>query len=261
MHRIQQLADFLEAFAPAALAESWDNVGLLVGDLQASVQRVMTCLTITPLSAKEAIDRQADLIVTHHPLPFRPLKQLTRATPEGSMLLDLIAAQIGIYSPHTAFDSAAAGINQRLAEGLGLSEIQPLQPQAEGTLGSGRFGRLSIPIPVAEFALRVKQFLSANHVQYVGNTHALVSNVAVGCGSAGEFLSIARAKGCDCLLTGEARFHTALEAEATNISLVLAGHFASERFAVEALAKVLQEEFPAIEVWASTQEADPLRTV
>src|SRR6185295_17432474 len=116
------------AFAPAALAAEWDNVGLLVGDRAQKVERIMTCLTITPAAASEAIREQADLIVSHHPLPFKPLKRLTADQPTGRILLDLIRAGISIYSPHTAFDSAAAGINQQLAEALGLKNIQPLEP-------------------------------------------------------------------------------------------------------------------------------------
>src|SRR4051812_22383303 len=134
MITVAAICGFLESFAPAVLAAEWDNVGLLVGDRAQKVERIMTCLTITPAAAAEAIREQADLIVTHHPLPFKPLKRLTADQPAGRILLDLIRAGIAIHSPHTAFDSAAAGINRQLAEGLGLTNIQPLEPAAgQGT--------------------------------------------------------------------------------------------------------------------------------
>ncbi len=132
MPLVNDIADFLEDFAPRRLAESWDNVGLLAGDRSRPVSKLMTCLTITPSSAHEAIERGAELIVTHHPLPFRPLKQISSDTPEGKLLCDLLAARIAIYSPHTAFDSCAAGINQRLAQGIGLEDIRPLVPESAG---------------------------------------------------------------------------------------------------------------------------------
>jgi len=113
---LSTICDFLDQFAPPVLAAEWDNVGLLVGDRTQKVERVLTCLTITPAVAAEAIRERADLIVTHHPLPFRPLKRLTADEPAGRLLLDLIRAGVAIHSPHTAFDSAAAGINQQLAE-------------------------------------------------------------------------------------------------------------------------------------------------
>jgi dinuclear metal center YbgI/SA1388 family protein len=258
MVTIAAIADFLEQFAPARLAEEWDNVGLLVGDRARAAARIMTCLTVTPASAAEAISEQADLIVAHHPLPFRPLKRLTADTTEGRLLLDLIAAGVAIHSPHTAFDSARSGINQRLAEGLQLPDIAPFEPDADN-LGVGRSGRLPRPLAATELIAQVKQFLRIERLKLVGTPDRMVRRIGVGCGSAGQLLGDARAAGCDCLLTGETNFHTCLEAEATGMTLLLVGHYASERFGVEALAEVLAEQFPQTEVWASRRERDPLQ--
>ncbi len=258
MHTVETIAEFLQQFAPPRLAEEWDNVGLLVGDPNRAVRRLMTCLTITPGTAAEAVDARADLIVAHHPLPFRPLRRLTADTPAGRMLLDLIAARIAIYSPHTAFDSAAQGINQRLAEGLDLEGIEPLVPDEEG-LGSGRWGRIAQSLTLARLIDRVREFLSIDRLQFVGDLEQPVRVVAVACGSAGELLEPARRLGCDAMLVGETGFHTCLEAQALGIALVMPGHFASERFAVECLADVLTGEFPDLDVWASRQERDPVR--
>ena len=196
--------------------------------------------------------------MTHHPLPFRPLTRISTDTPEGQLLCDLLAARIAIYSPHTAFDSAAAGINQRLAAGLGLTDIRPLVSQPGDPLGAGRTGRAAPGLTAGQIGARLKQFLGVGQIQAVGETSRVVTQIAVACGSAGEFLAPAREAGCQLLVTGEVRFHTCLEAEATGMGLLLAGHFASERFAVEALAGVLAAAFGSIEVWASRQERDPL---
>lgn len=259
MATVSDIARFLDAFAPPALAESWDNVGLLVGDASRGVTRLMTCLTVTAASAREAIAGKAELIVTHHPLPFRPLARVTTDTPEGRLLWELIGAGISIYSPHTAFDSAEQGINQRLAVGLHLSTIEPLVPGTTPGSGAGRHGRLPAVITLGELAVRVKRLLAIDHAQAVGELDHPVQAVAVACGSAGEFLGAAAEAGCDVLVTGEVRFHTTLEAEARGVGLVLAGHFASERFAVEQLAGVLAAEFSALKVWASTAEKDPIQ--
>jgi dinuclear metal center YbgI/SA1388 family protein len=266
MSTVAEVADFLEAFAPPRLAEEWDNVGLLVGDRTRPLQRAMTCLTITQATAQEAIHERAELVVTHHPLPFRPLKRITVDTPEGRLLWELIGAQIAVYSPHTAFDSAAEGINQRLAEGLELREIAPLVPQtandpAAPLLGAGRYGDLPNEVELSTLAQQVKRFLKVDRLQRVGDAACRVRRVAVACGSAGEFLGPASEHGCDCLVTGETRFHTCLEAEARGIALLLAGHYASERFGVEGLAAVLAERFSDIVVWASRQEHDPLEWI
>ena len=260
MPTLETIAAFLEQFAPARLAEDWDNVGLLVGDGRRRVDRVMTCLTVTPASAGEAIEQEADLIVTHHPMPFRPVRQLTADTTVGRILLDLLAARIAVYSPHTALDSAREGINQRLAAGLGLREISPLVPAEEGE-GAGRWGRVAEPLTLGQLAERVKRFLDVGRLQMVGDPGQPVRTVAVACGAAGEFLDAAVRLGCDGMLIGETRFHTCLEAEAAGIGLLLPGHFASERFALEYLAEVLARQFPELEVWPSREERDPLRWV
>lgn len=153
MPTVATIAAFLEQIAPFRLAENWDNVGLLVGRRSHSVQKIMTCLTVTPESAAEAVEKQADLIISHHPMPFHATKRTTDETTVGRILLDLIAAKVAVYSPHTAFDSAAEGVNQRLAEGLQLREITPLLPQAEGQ-GTGRWGWLDGPTTLAELADR-----------------------------------------------------------------------------------------------------------
>jgi len=260
MQTVNQIAEFLEHFAPVELAEDWDNVGLLVGDGRAEVHRVMTCLTITPASAAEAVRRKADLIVTHHPMPFHSLKRLTTETPPGRMLLELISAGVAVYSPHTAFDSADKGINQRLAVGMKLRGIEPLIPDETG-LGTGRFGWLDRPLALDELAARAKKFLSIEHMQVVGEADRQIRTLAVACGAAGSLLEAARSHHCDCMLLGETQFHTCLEAQAEGVALLLPGHYASERFAVECLADVLSEEFPKLEIWPSRQEADPLRLV
>ncbi len=257
MVSVAEIASFLEQFAPSRLAADWDNVGLLVGDRSQAVRRVMTCLTITPDSAAEAIDEQADLVIAHHPLPFHAVKRLTRDTTIGRLLLDLIGARIAVYSSHTAMDSAPAGINQRLAQGLGLQEIAPLVPDPQG-LGAGRLGQFESPIALGQLADRAKRFLTIDRVQLVGKPDQPVHKIAVACGAAGEFLAAAHADGCDAMLLGETNFHTCLEAEALGIGLVLPGHFASERFAAAVLAEVLTQQFPAIQAWPSRREHDPL---
>ncbi len=263
MPTTNEFTAFLESLAPLRLAEEWDNVGLLVGDRQASVTRVMTCLTITTASAAEAIERQAELIVSHHPLPFRPLKKLTTDNTTGKILLDLIRHGVAVYSPHTAFDSAASGINQQLADAIGLEKAVPLLPAIDDPdqLGSGRYGVLASAATLATVAERLKSFLSIDRVRYVGDLQKKIRKIAVGCGSGSSFLAVANRHACDLLVTGEAPFHSCLEAEALGMGLVLVGHFGSERFACVRLAQSLQEAFPDTTVWASAQEYDPLHTL
>ncbi|MBB76799.1 MAG: Nif3-like dinuclear metal center hexameric protein [Planctomycetaceae bacterium] len=263
MSTIDDVSEVLRSLAPPYLAEEWDNVGLLVGDGKRSVKRIMTCLTVTRESAREAIDQQVELIVAHHPIPFRPLKRLTTEDTTGQLLLSLINAGISVYSPHTAFDSARDGINQRLAEGLELLKIQPLQliENDPDGLGAGRWGELAEQLTLEEVGTRLKQFLRIRGLHMVGTPAQPIQRVAVACGSAGQFLAAAQKYQCDLLVTGETSFHTCLASAAAQVAMLLPGHYASERFAVESLAESLGYHFPALVVWASREEADPLQWI
>jgi dinuclear metal center YbgI/SA1388 family protein len=132
MSTVATVVEYLDRFAPRDLAADWDNVGLLLGESSAAVERIMTCLTVTPESAAEAITGRANLIVTHHPILFRGVKRLTDATAEGRMLLGLVRAGVAVYSPHTAFDNTRGGINELLARRLALTEVVPLRRAAKG---------------------------------------------------------------------------------------------------------------------------------
>lgn len=259
MNTVGSLVQFMKHLAPLSLAEDWDNTGLLVGDVATKVNRVMTCLTVTETVVKEAVDQNIDMIVSHHPLMFRATKKITTDSSEGRMLLGLIKNDISVYSPHTAFDSCALGINQRLAEHLGLQEIQSLRPSiVAGLPGSGRWGKLTGDLKLSAFLRQVKQAVAADYIEVCGNLDAVVSGVAVACGSAGEFLTDAIRHGCDTFITGEARFHSALEAQSSHVNLIVVGHYESERPAVEWLAKKIATDLTDLEVKVSECEENPL---
>lgn len=259
MPRIQDILTSLEQQIPLGLAESWDNVGLLLGDAQAEARGVMTCLTLTADVADEAIAKGANLIVTHHPILFKAVKRLTTETDEGRMLLSLVRAGGSVYSPHTAFDSAREGINQQLSVALGLSEIQPLRPKPQSTDGAGRMGQLASPIRLEELLSRLKPICPAERYSFVGDPGLMCQKIAVACGAAGEFLTDAAALGCQAFITGETRFHTCLEARSLGVGLILVGHYASERPAVENLATMLRAQWPSLTIWASLSESDPIQ--
>ncbi len=364
MTRVSDIAQWLDRFAPPALAEPWDNVGLLWGDPAAEVSRVMTCLTVTDRSAQEAIDENAELIVSHHPVLFRAVKRVVAGQPGDGILWMLARAGVSILSPHTAFDNTPGGINDGLAVRLGLTDVGPLRtmpapgsfkvviftPKSDreavlaavfeagagrigayeecsfttaglgtffgteganptigtvgrresvreqkievvcpadrlaavlgaaraahsyeepaidvfplhaqaGSPGAGRIGTLKQPLALAEFARNVSRLLDAPAVQLVGEPGKQVERVAIVCGAGDDFLGDAVAAKADVLLTGEARFHRALEAEALGIGLVVAGHHATERPGVEDLAARICAVISNLSVWAIRSEREPL---
>ena len=276
-----ELTAALRAACPLPLSEEWDNVGFLLGRTEKDVRRVMTCLTVTTETAAEAVDEEADLIISHHPFPFRAEKRWTSETPTGSILLSLVQGDVAVFSPHTAHDSAFWGVNRQLADLFGLADVKPLsegnltaspsmiQGIAPGKahilkgevglpLGSGRIGTLPAAMPLGAFLREVSEKLRQPTVPYVGDPDRVLTRLAIGCGAADDFIADAARVGADALLLGEARFHGALLAQEYGMALVLPGHYATERFAMETLAGRLATLFPALTVWASRRECDPL---
>lgn len=258
MFKVQEIIAYLTQLAPPEAAAPGDNVGLLLGDPEAPVVRLMTALTLSADVAQEAIAREASLVVVHHPVIYRPISRIVTTEPTGRVIWQLAKAGISVYCPHTAWDSAALGINQQWAERLGLVEIAPLDsPRPDGS-GTGRFGRLPLPARLGDIAEHIKQLLRLPRVGVVGEADRKIVTVGIACGSGAELIPLAADRGCDALVTGELTYHRCLLARALGMAVILVGHFASERFAMERLAELLAHAFPQVEVWCSRQEKDPV---
>jgi dinuclear metal center YbgI/SA1388 family protein len=366
--QLKLVLDTLEKLAPLRLAESWDNVGLLMGDHHAPIKSIMTCLTITQDVVTEAVKQQVSLIVSHHPLLFKPTQRITTRTEDTKLVWQLIRHGIAVYSPHTAYDNALHGINDQLAELLQLTDVHPLTPASQpaqckiivfvpeshlpevsqalfqagagvignyeqcsfrseglGTFwgndasnptlgkagqfetaeeyrlevvcpqsklpnaivairgahpyeepaidivplqpltyknhGAGRIGKLHVPLTPLALAERVSQLLTTP-VTLTGQTNReTISKVAIACGAGGSLLPSATKAGAEAFLTGEIRFHDELAAQASNITVLAAGHYATERPGVEKLAEKLAVLLPDCTVWTSRAEQNPAQLV
>jgi len=256
---MRQIVAYLQKLAPLELAEAWDSVGLLIGDPDGQVERLMVCLTVMEATVDEAIAGGAQLIVTHHPLPFRPLPKIVCSDPAGKMVWRLCRHGISVYSPHTAWDNAPEGINQRIAQLCGLQGVRPIKPHPELHLaGVGRMGHAAGRMSVWTLIQRLVTGLEIEACQLVGEASVEAGLAGIVCGSGGDLLNDVRAAGCTTMVTGELRLHAAVEAKAAGIAVVVVGHHASERFAMDTLAKRLAEAVPGLDVRPSSVETDPL---
>ena len=259
MPTLRAVIEALETVAPLRLAADWDSVGLLVGSSRLQIDRVMTCLSLTPEVAAEAVRERAEMVVTHHPLPFRPVPRITADTTTGRVLLDLIHAGIAVWSSHTAWDSAIGGINDQLAALLGLDHVTPIEPDSLHALaGFGRAGTAPAGWSVAQLSRHIASRLGAKGVHLVGDSSRAAGRVGIVCGSGGDSLAAVKEAGCTTFLTGEVKLHQALEAQALDLAVIAVGHHASERFSMEVLAAQLAEAEPGLVCWASRDESDPL---
>lgn len=251
---MEQVVATLQKIAPLDLAEEWDNVGLLVGWNESSVSKVMTTLDVTLDSLQEAIDRKANLIVSHHPLPFVATKRITNGDLPGRLICKALQNSISIYSPHTAWDNAEGGINDQLAALIGMNQSAPLIPkigELHGGRGSARIGTLDHPATLTELVERLgKKIGEMNPLANCEMNHS-VRRIAICCGSGGSMIRKAISRGADLLLTGEATYHQCLEASQADVAILRIGHFNSEFFAMESLAERLASQVNLNEVWAS----------
>lgn len=259
MPTLAAVTSALEELAPLRLAAEWDAVGLLVGSRRGIVDRVLFCLSLTPPVAREAIEGGFDLVVTHHPLPFRPVARITDESPTGSVILDLASAGIAVWSSHTAWDSAAGGINDQLAVACGLSAVAPLTRDAIAPrAGFGRTGLAPAGLILGALAGDLALRLGARSVHVVGERSAPVTRVGIVCGSGADGIPAALAAGCDTFLTGELRLHDALHLAAVGMKGVVLGHHASERFSMSVMATRLATLVAGLECRDSLEDADPL---
>ena len=241
---VQDVYAFLDEIAPFSDAMDFDNSGLLVGSPSAPVNKILVTLDSTLPAIQAARQEGADLIVSHHPVIFDPLKQL----PAGSVVYELIRSGISVISAHTNLDLAQSGVNDALARQLGLNGAQTLSPirctapdKTQTVKSLGQIGCLPAPLPPKDFAGLVQKRLGGNVRFVCGNRP--VSQVAVCGGSGADCLADALAAGADALVTSEVKHHIFLLAAQQGITLVDAGHFHTEDVVIEPLCRLLRQRF------------------
>ena len=230
---IQEIFNYLNTRAPMDTAEGWDNPGMLVGDPRREVTRVLVALDATTGAVDTAEAVGADLIVTHHPVIFAPLKRLTA----DSIPYRLAAAGIDLIAAHTNLDKAEGGVNDTLAARLGLTDVTVAADEYT------RIGTLAEPMSARDFAAHVAGVLDTA-VRYSGDKE--VKTVAVCGGSGGDFM-LRCIGAADAYVTGEVRHHEWLAA-AGHVNVIEAGHYATEVPVVDTLCSWLQEAFPTVTV-------------
>lgn len=238
--RVEQIYEYINTIAPFSSQEDWDNSGFQVGERAKEVQKILFALDATTDLVEEAVTSHCDLIVTHHPFLFHPQKQFLDVSPAFRAAKHNIA----VISAHTSYDCAAGGVNDILAETVGLSDIR--------TSECGLFRIGTVPAQSAKDFAKAVQTALQTQVS-VSLPEKVIQRVAV-CGGAGaDFIADAQSQGADLFLTGEAKHHEILDAAALGISVVCAGHFETELPAVRALCARIQAQFPQIECILSKQ--------
>lgn len=241
--KCQRIIDIMEKLAPKRLAEEWDNPGLLAGSMEQEVTKILVCLDVSLPVAEKAVEAGAQLIIAHHPMIFKGIRHIRTDTYEGKMFQLLLSHNIAVYAAHTNLDIADGGVNDVLANLIGLEKIKgfvPMEYDKEAYLG--RIGELPEAISLTDFADRVKKGLGIQHLRLVRGNDRPVKKIALCSGAGAEFTAKAAFKGADVYLTGDVKYHEAQQAVQQGINLIDAGHFPTEFPVVKTLAAYLQQE-------------------
>ena len=283
---VDDIIKSMEAIAPQYLAQTWDNVGLQIGNPGWTVNRVMVALDPTFSVVQLCCEKKVDLLITHHPLIFQPIKAIDFSSPLGAIIEMVTRHHLAIFSAHTNLDIVSGGLNDIISTKIGLTSLRLLSPveQIDSNrphettghriyslpgekveTGFGRIGELDKPISFAAFARDIKSKFALKHLKVSGPPDLLVQKVAVCTGSGSSLMKCFLNSDAQVFITGDLRYHDARDAEINNRGIIDIGHFNSEHLMVEFICHYLEiflqeNSFNAI-VQPYDDEKDPFEYV
>lgn len=259
MRKVKDIIKAMEDFAPINLKEDFDNVGLMVGDKDKEVKKILLSLDCTLEVIEEAKEKGANLIITHHPLLFIKPRSITTDTLVGKKVIELIKNDISLYSSHTNLDSASGGLNETIVNLLGYDSKELIETNKNSRTsndGLGRIIRLDKKIKLETLVNNVKEKLNIDSLKVVKACEE-VQNIAVINGSGSSFLDIAYRKGADCVITGDTTYHFASDYKEMGVSIIDTGHFLSEWLVFLEVINKIKDKFGDVEIIVSEKNKDP----
>lgn len=258
MSKVIDISKKIEKMAPVLLKEDYDNVGIMVGDPQQDVKKVLLALDCTNEVITEAVENKCDMIIAHHPLLFRRPRSIVKGELLGDKVFKLIKEDITLYACHTNLDSARNGINETIVKMLGFESDEIIEPHDKNNkdCGIGRIIRLNESITLNDVIYKVKNNLSIKNLR-VAKGRDEIKTIAVINGSGQDFFSSAERLGADCIITGDTTYHFVIDYKEMGINIIDAGHFGTEFTVFLKTLEFLKDEFTDVEFISSTKSKDP----
>lgn len=256
--KLKNLSEILDLKLKKDIAESWDNVGLLVGDMNAEIKKVLLSLELTKDVLDMAKKEKADLIITHHPAIFSGLKKVV--SNNDNLIFELIRNNIALYSAHTNFDAIEDGLNDYVVSLLGGQNSEVIKSEEEH-VGICRIFDFEEQ-PMSEFIGKVKEKLNIEALRFIGNIDCTVKRAAIVTGSGADYSEMAFANGAEVFITGDLKYHYALELKEKGLNIIDAGHFDTECVFPEAMENFIQKhisEFEKLELIKSNVDVNPFK--
>lgn len=268
--KIKDVIKIMEKYAPSKLKEDYDNVGLMVGNKEDEIKKILIALDTTLEVIEEAKDKECNLILCHHPLLFLKPKSITTDTLLGKKIITLIKNDINVYASHTNLDSVQNGINDMAAKILGYDNFKVLECSKvigynDGKHGIGRIIKLENAIKLEELCIKVKEKFKTPFIRYTGDENKKIKTIAIINGSGQDYLNLSKAKGADCIITGDTTYHYISDTKEEDIAVIDAGHFVTEWLPMIYFAKkfeeILRENGFDNEVIISEKTEDPYKCI
>lgn len=239
--KAKEIIKIIENFCPENLAYDWDNVGLLCGDGEKEVKSVFVTLDTNLTTVKEAVSKNADMIVSHHPILLSGIKKIDYTVAEGQMIKILIENNIPVFAAHTNMDTARGGINDVLAKMFDLSDVGIIDCHTDDqTAGLGRIGKLKTETTFSEFSKKCASILNSP-VRAAGDNNKIIKTVAVASGSCSEIIPLAKEKGADVIVTGDLKYHNTMDMTYLDICIIDAGHYPTEICVMDIFSDILKD--------------------
>lgn len=257
--KVKDIINEMNILAPEILKEDFDNVGLMVGDEDKEVKKVLLALDCTKKVIEEAKENKCDMIITHHPLIFKKPNRIVKEDLLGSKIIELIKNDISLYSSHTNLDSVKDGINDTIVKMLGFSSneiIEKSKINGFNDAGIGRIVRLNEEITLDFLIKVIKEKLDSNFLRVVKGKEK-IKTLAIINGSGQDFINVAVASGADCIITGDTTYHYASDYKELGITIIDPGHFKTEWLVFLESIKNIENKFRDIQFIKSTVSEDP----
>ncbi len=256
--KIEDICSILEDIAPLQYQEDYDNSGLTYGDKTAEVTGVLCSVDVTEEVIEEAIARNCNMIISHHPLIFRGLKSITGTGRGERCLLKAIENHIALYACHTNLDKVKGGVSWKMAQKFGLEDVTYLvQDVAVSEGGLGVVGNLKETITLTEALQLIKRIFNCSDIRYVGKRNT-INRIALCGGSGSEFIDAAREKDADMYVTSDCKYHELMDA-ADDMIVASIGHYESEQYTKEILRDEIIKKIPNFAAYISERNINPIK--
>ena len=242
--KLRDVVSLIEKRVPVEWSEEWDNSGLLVGDPDSEIVKIAIALDVTEDTVLKATESGCKLLISHHPIIFRPLKNIIPDRPAGKAMFSAIKNGLSLYAAHTNWDSSPEGVNFTLAELLGLDDIEPLIPPADRSFswGMGAVGELMMPVPFGTVMELIKERWCLSSCTGYGSQSALIKKIALGAGSCGDMWQQAENRGASLFVTADMSYHNRQDALNCGLMLIDVDHGEMERASLPKLRSIIEKQ-------------------